>query len=105
MGARLSTLKARVGTLKESRVSTLETKASATPRIRGRRWVETRKRIAVEQQFVCRGCGCTWLPWRDEVDHEVPLEQGGSNDDSNLQLLCDDCHKAKTAAEASARAR
>ncbi len=102
---RVSTLKARIGTLKEARVPTLETKAGATPRIRGRQWVETRKRIAVEQQFVCRGCGCTWLPWRDEVDHHVPLEQGGSNADSNLQLLCDDCHKAKTAAEASARAR
>ncbi|WP_233343645.1 HNH endonuclease [Burkholderia cepacia] len=100
---RLATLKARVGTLKEARVPTLETKAGATPRIRGRRWVETRKRIAVDQQFVCRGCGCVWLPWRDEVDHEVPLEQGGSNDDSNLQLLCDDCHKAKTVNEARAR--
>ncbi|WP_394365183.1 HNH endonuclease signature motif containing protein [Paraburkholderia kirstenboschensis] len=53
--------------------------------------------------FKCQGCGCVWLPWRDQVDHHVPIEQGGSNDDSNLNLLCDDCHKVKTASEAKGR--
>jgi len=52
---------------------------------------------------VVRSCGRAWLPWRDQVDHRVPLEQGGGNDDVNLQLLCDDCHKIKTAAEARTR--
>nr|WP_281362426.1 HNH endonuclease [Pararobbsia alpina] len=32
-----------------------------------------------------------------EVDHITALENGGSNDDSNLQLLCIPCHKLKTA--------
>jgi 5-methylcytosine-specific restriction protein A len=45
------------------------------------------------------------LPWRDQVDHDVPLEQGGSNEDENLNLLCVECHSAKTAQEAAARAR
>ncbi|WP_429344005.1 HNH endonuclease [Paraburkholderia sp. GAS42] len=35
----------------------------------------------------------------------MPLEQGGSNDDGNLNLLCVECHNAKTAQEAAARAR
>jgi 5-methylcytosine-specific restriction endonuclease McrA len=38
------------------------------------------------------------------VDHITPLWDGGANEDPNLQLLCDPCHKAKTAAEAALRA-
>lgn len=32
----------------------------------------------------------------EEVDHIVPLDEGGSNDWGNLQGLCEPCHKAKT---------
>ena len=39
-----------------------------------------------------------------EVDHVVPLHQGGADDESNFQSLCNDCHKAKTAQEARGRA-
>lgn len=38
-----------------------------------------------------------------EVDHIKPLIDGGSNDLSNLWLLCTHCHKKKTSAEHSAR--
>jgi len=34
-----------------------------------------------------------------ELDHIVPLFGGGSDDASNLQPLCDACHRAKTARE------
>jgi 5-methylcytosine-specific restriction endonuclease McrA len=40
-----------------------------------------------------------------EVDHKQPLWAGGNNDIENLWLLCIDCHKRKTAAEASQRRR
>lgn len=83
----------------------LEAKAGTTSHIRGSRWVKTRKRIAPDQQFRCERCGGVWLPWRDHVDLDVPFEQGGSNDDSNPKLLCDDCHKLKAAEEARTRAR
>lgn len=39
-----------------------------------------------------------------EVDHIVPLIDGGSHAIENLQTLCTPCHKQKTAAEATARA-
>ena len=32
-----------------------------------------------------------------DIDHIVPVANGGSNDDDNLQLLCASCHKRKTA--------
>ena len=30
-----------------------------------------------------------------EIDHIIPLAAGGSNENTNLQLLCIDCHKDK----------
>lgn len=103
MSRKLTTLKPRVQAANTNRVPMLEAKAGTTQRVRGRKWVATRQRVAVDQQFKCQGCGCVWLPWRDQVDHRVPLEQGGSNDDDNLDLLCDDCHAKKTADEARGR--
>jgi len=38
-----------------------------------------------------------------ELDHIVPLVDGGSHDLDNLQTLCTPCHKAKTVSEASER--
>lgn len=35
-----------------------------------------------------------------DVDHIIPISHGGAEDSlSNLQLLCSECHKAKTARE------
>ena len=39
-----------------------------------------------------------------EVDHIVPLIDGGGHEANNLQTLCTPCHKAKTAEEARSRA-
>jgi len=39
-----------------------------------------------------------------ELDHIVPLIDGGSHELSNLQTLCTPCHKTKTAEESRARA-
>lgn len=36
----------------------------------------------------------------DEVDHIVPLSQGGTDDPGNLRAINHDCHKPKTAREA-----
>ena len=46
-----------------------------------------------------------WVYFRRwAVDHIVPLWAGGANEDENLQLLCEPCHKVKTAREATQRA-
>lgn len=35
----------------------------------------------------------------EEIDHIVPLSQGGTDTDDNIQGLCRDCHATKTAGE------
>ena len=40
-----------------------------------------------------------------ELDHVVPLIDGGSHELANLQTLCTPCHKKKTAEEARGRAQ
>lgn len=43
---------------------------------------------------------------RCQVDHDVPVFEGGTDDDANLRLLCHDHHARKTASEAArAKAR
>lgn len=37
-------------------------------------------------------------------DHRMPLAEGGTDEDNNIQALCRDCHDIKTASE-SARGR
>lgn len=106
----LKTLKSNVPMLNTARVRVVEAKAGATERIRGRAWMDTRQRIGLRDGYRCAGCGLVRLD--HEVDHRVPLERGGSNDDDNLQLLCvwyDErgvkrgCHVDKTAQEARER--
>lgn len=101
---RLRTLPTRLAIASTHRVPVLDVKGGATPRIRGRVWMQTRVRVAAAHQFACAVCGRFWNDRIDQIDHKVPLERGGSNDDSNLHPLCDDCHKAKTADEARRRA-
>lgn len=49
--------------------------------------------------------GLTKIPKGKEVDHKVPLEDGGSDTVRNLQLLTEKQHAEKTAREAKARAK
>ena len=48
----------------------------------------------------CQLCGCDLtqllnLDAQPNFDHIVPLQQGGVNDPTNLQLTCEHCNKAK----------
>lgn len=88
---------------KTTKIKTLEAKAGSTERIRGSAWMKTRHRIAFAHQYRCASCKLLWRPHVDHIDHITPLEQGGSNDDYNLQPLCNACHKVKTLAERGAR--
>lgn len=60
---------------------------------------ETKKKwVASNQNWTCVRCQQKLPAWF-EVDHKVRLEYGGTNDVSNLEALCRDCHGRKTAFE------
>ena len=60
---------------------------------------ETKKKfIASSQGWRCKDCNTMLTAWF-EVDHVTRLENGGSNDVSNLVALCRNCHGKKTAYE------
>src|SRR5689334_483738 len=76
-----------------------------TPRIRGRRGLERRKRWLAEHPL-CVKCKAE-TPQRvtvaTEVDHIIPLIEGGADDETNLQSLCTPHHQEKSGEEARGR--
>lgn len=52
-----------------------------------------RRRAALGRDGACMWCGATE---ELDVDHVVPLSEGGSSEPENLQTLCHDCHEWKT---------
>lgn len=73
----------------------------------GSAWDAAVKRIRARDHDLCQECIRTkhWpLGTYSAVDHRTPKSEGGTDDDSNLQVICKDHHDAKTARE-SARAR
>jgi 5-methylcytosine-specific restriction protein A len=80
-------------------------------RIRGRRAVERRRRWLFNHPLCveCKRHGRITIA--EEVDHIVPLSEGGVDDESNLQSLCAPpprgrgCHARKSALERGDRPR
>lgn len=62
-------------------------------------WLARRKRILVRDAFTCRACSCVVHGKSAHVDHRLPLEEGGTDADENLQTLCIACHGVKTRGE------
>lgn len=79
----------------------------ATSKRRNRRtvsgWEEQRRarRVLARYMHCCHICG---RKGATEVDHVVPLAEGGPDDESNLAPFHEDCHRKRTQAE-SRRAR
>lgn len=79
----------------------------ALKRTAGKAWMTHRERILRRDHGRCQCAECKAkgrILIATEVDHRVPLWEGGSDDDSNLQAINADCHKRKTAEEAQRRA-
>lgn len=85
-------------------------RGNAASRGYGRAWRKRRMRLVIERGSVCAHCGCDVVLSEKEaigsirvahLDHEVSRRDGGSDDDDNLQVLCNVCHSRKTAKEDS----
>lgn len=54
-----------------------------------------RYKILKRAKFRCELCGISAEPKALEVDHIVPRNSGGTDDESNLQSLCYSCNSMK----------
>lgn len=97
--ARLTMLKPRISEAAPTRVAVLAATPGATPRDRGRPWRRLRAEIlsAGPLCVYCERAGR--VTPATEVDHRVPLSQGGTDDRDNLDPVCADCHREKSARE------
>lgn len=59
-------------------------------------WKRTAAAYREHRRGICEACGAAGA--RD-VDHRIPRSRGGTDDFSNLQLLCHGCHSTKTGRE------
>ena len=101
---KLQSLQPRVKTLGASTESRKPwQKAQEAPKRRAGRWLQARNlRIKTRDQWTCSACGR--ISDELDVDHRIPLSQGGPDIDSNCQLLCSgpgNCHERKSIAERS----
>lgn len=69
---------------------------AGTKRIRGRKLQAMRARLFQREPW-CRACKERLATIRD---HVIPLSEGGKDDETNEQPLCQMCSDAKTQAEA-----
>lgn len=100
---RLQMLKPSLQELAGRNLPTINGNPGATPRLRGRRWMELRASW-LRLHPLCCDCeaqGVTRVA--DEVDHVIPLWQGGADDEGNYASRCQEHHKVKTAREAKER--
>lgn len=63
-----------------------------------------KKRIAADAGWRCYACDLL-LPSTYEIDHKIPLCEGGADTPENCGPLCPDCHRRKTEEETIRRAR
>lgn len=66
----------------------------------GRAWRRLRAKMLVRDNYTCQCCGR--VGGRLELDHIVNKAVGGTDDKTNLQILCYQCHKTKTQSESKA---
>ena len=97
-------IKPRLATLNTSPVKTLTARIGATERTRGSKWMKIRAKW-LNAHPLCVECeGRGYARPATQLDHIIPLWQGGKDDESNYQSLCVECHAEKTAEEVKQRA-
>ena len=80
-----------------------------------REYERNRQDVIEFQHGRCKDCGRQCAEWDGvkwvtrrlggEVDHELPLAEGGTNEKSNLALRCQRCHRKADAARRNRRSQ
>jgi 5-methylcytosine-specific restriction endonuclease McrA len=96
-GPRLKTLQPRLKAINTSLRPMAP--SMSEKRMAGRKLQERRLRVWSRDPH-CARCGrLTSFPSGFDLDHRVPLHQGGEDTEANCQVLCngpDGCHRTKT---------
>jgi len=97
--AKLPTLKPR---LQVAKIKPTQSAAQPQPKRwgsgrGGRPWRRLKQKIHTRDGWTCLHCGITTM--KLELDHIINVAQGGTDDESNLQSLCVECHKVKSQKE------
>lgn len=70
----------------------------------GAEWQRIRLRIMGRDMWLCQTCLQSGRPTpATQVDHITPKAKGGTDEDENLQAICEGCHKEKTARDSGYR--
>lgn len=70
----------------------------------GAKWQKLRLRILARDLWLCQPCLSKGRPTQaTQVDHLTPKAKGGTDAEDNLQAICEDCHKRKTAEDSGYR--
>ena len=70
-----------------------ERRIKATDRINWRKGLKNE--LMRRQSNTCVYCGARRIARSMDIDHMTPIVRGGSNDDSNLQVICRPCNQRK----------
>lgn len=63
----------------------------------GTAWTKLRLRILERDKHLCQPCKRKGrITAATQVDHRTPKAKGGTDDEANLDSICEPCHDAKT---------
>jgi 5-methylcytosine-specific restriction protein A len=74
---------------------------TATKRVTGRKLQRMRAELFAANPLCAECSRHGRVKLATQRDHVTPLAEGGADEDGNVQGLCDDCHEAKSKAEAA----
>ena len=101
----MRTLKRTMTTLQPRRIPTLAERADKTRRPSQSITDRQKLRVWLKQDARCKSCSVVVALTAADLDHVEPLVDGGTVEDDNTQVLCRPCHRDKTNAEITARAK
>ena len=90
----LKALKPRLGAIGKMGLDTHQPKSKWGHGRGGRPWRRLKDKILMRDKHTCQSCHR--VGGELELDHIVNVAVGGTDSESNLQILCTECHRLKT---------